>query len=250
MSAETTQTRIAVWHNGYLVLPVSGPHLAIENAGKRTLLKNWKREVLRVNERMIRSWATLEQVMPNTGIYCQTVCAIDIDFDEPLLAEELARIVKRTLGGEPLVRIGQSPRILLLYRCNTPIRTELFYFTGPGGDDFHVDILGAGTQFVAFGRHPNGNEYRWIGASPLSVPMRDLPLITQQDIKSLESAMNTALGLHGYALREVRYHPILIHRIAAGAYQALDRFPWLRSHVEWVRPWFKKIMRKFEIRRD
>ena len=250
MSAEITDTRMAVWRNGYFVLPVSGPHLPIENAGKRTLLKNWKRKVLRVDERMIRRWARLEHEMPNTGIYCQTVCAIDIDFDEPLLAEELARVAIRTLGGKPLVRIGQSPRVLLLYRCDAPIRTELFYFTGPGGNDFHVDILGAGTQFVAFGRHPNGNEYRWIGASPLNVQLRDLPLITQQDIKRLESAMNTALGPHGYVLREVRNQPILIHRMAAGAYQALDRFPWLRCHVEWVRPWFKEIMRKFETRRD
>src|SRR5690349_10914085 len=179
MSAEITDTRMAVWRNGYFVLPVSGPHLPIENAGKRTLLKNWKRKVLRVDERMIRRWATLEREMPNTGIYCQTVCAIDIDFDDPVLAEELARAAKRTLGGKPLVRIGQSPRVLLLYRCNTPIRSELFYFTGPEGNNFHVDILGAGTQFVAFGYHPNGSRYRWVGASPLNVPMRDLPLIAQ-----------------------------------------------------------------------
>src|SRR5690349_15927333 len=114
MSAETTQIRMAVWQNGYLVLPVTGPHLPIENAGKRTLLKNWQRQALRVDERMIRRWATLEQDMPNTGIYCHTVCAVDIDFDEPLLAEELARVAKRTLGGKPLVRIGQAPRVLLL----------------------------------------------------------------------------------------------------------------------------------------
>ncbi len=250
MSAETTQLRLTLWRNGYYVLPVSGPHLPILDAGKRPPLRNWKRKALAADERAIRRWAALERNMPNTGIYCRTVCAIDIDFDDPLLAEELAVVTRRTLGGEPLVRIGQSPRVLLLYRCDAPIKTELFFFERQGGDGSHVDILGASTQFVAFGGHPNGGAYRWIGASPLTVKMRDLPLLTQRDIARLEAAMIAALSPHGYALREVLCEPVLIHRIAARAYLALERFPRLRSHVEWVRPWFKRVMKKFEIRHD
>jgi bifunctional DNA primase/polymerase-like protein len=248
MSTESTEIRLALWRNGYYVVPVSGPHLPITDAGKRPIIRNWKRQALAADERAIRRWAADEARMPNTGIYCRNVCAVDIDFDDPLLAEELAGATKRVLRGEPLVRIGQWPRRLLLYRCDTQIKTELFYFARSDNEGAHVDILGTNTQFVAFGMHPIGDPYRWIGPSPVSVAMRDLPPMTQSDVTRLEAAMIEVLGRRGYTLREVRQNPVLLHRIAASAYLALDACPRLRVCVEWMRPWFKKIMRKFEVR--
>jgi len=249
MSSTTTEIRLALWRNGYCVLPVSSPHLPIIDAGKRPILRNWKRRARGADEWEIRRWEAYEKRMPNTGIHCYNVCAVDVDFDEPLLAEKLVITVKRVLGSDPLVRIGRWPHALLLYRCDTQIKTELLYFAHRIKGDAHVDVLGATTQFVAFGIHPSGDEYHWIGPSPVHVAVRDLSAMTQSDIRRLETAMIEVLSPHGYVLGEVRQAPILIHRIAAGAYRALEGFPRLQRCIEWTRPPFKKIVRRFEVRK-
>ncbi|WP_425102482.1 bifunctional DNA primase/polymerase [Tropicibacter sp. S64] len=101
------------------------------------------------------------------GLRTGRLVGLDIDILDADLAHEVQALAERRFG-ETLVRVGLWPKRLLLYRTDAP-----FAKMKVG----QVELLGAGQQFVTFGRHPATHQpYRWVtGDTPLDVALDDLP---------------------------------------------------------------------------
>jgi hypothetical protein len=104
-----------------------------------------------------------------------------------------------------LVRIDRAPKTLLVYRQAAPfakVQTpELFVPTDGSetGIKCKVEILAGNLQFVASGIHPDTMEpYRWTGETPAAtVPLADLPEITEEQAKAFRDAAEAILRAAG-----------------------------------------------------
>lgn len=183
--------RVQLVQNGYNPTPVHG---------KAAILKGWSQH--RANEATARQWTRSNPAARNTGIVLgETLVAIDVDILDSALAEELVSIAADLGDGVPLIRIGQAPKTLLLFRTNRPHskRTTGKYRRAEGEKEQGVEILAAGQQFVADGIHPDtGKPYHWIGASPLSIPADRLPLIDSDMLDSFLRLADDRLGAMGW----------------------------------------------------
>ncbi|MEO6609317.1 MAG: AAA family ATPase [Aestuariivirga sp.] len=110
------------------------------------------------------------------------VIGIDVDLLDKSQVEMIRRCAVEHLGSTALVRQGQAPKILMVYRTEKPIQS---FSQGK------IDIIGTGRQFVAFGRHPSGTDYTWkLGeSSPAETPVSDLPLVTPEMLDKFFAAL-------------------------------------------------------------
>jgi hypothetical protein len=108
------------------------------------------------------------------GIACGTkTIAIDIDETDPVLAAQRHHIACEELGDTSLVRYGQHPKRLLVYRAREPMDTVR------AGK---VDVLGRGGKFVAFGNHPvTGHPYFWPEDNPADTDLGSLPAVDKRE---------------------------------------------------------------------
>ena len=117
----------------------------------------------------------------SVGLRCGHLVGLDIDILDPDLAHQAQALAFERLG-QTLIRIGQYPKRLLLYRTTTPFAKIK---TGK------IELLGLGQQFVAFGLHPaTGRPYEWVtGDSPLDVALDDLPAIDKASVAAVLAEM-------------------------------------------------------------
>ncbi|RVT93434.1 bifunctional DNA primase/polymerase [Sphingomonas crocodyli] len=132
------------------------------------------------------SLATIERDLRYFGfggaaIACGIVIAIDLDFTDAAMVSEAKCLVSAIAPGDPLERVGQFPKALLLYRAEEPVRTV---------HRRQFDILAQGSYFVGWGVHPvTKKPFEWIGSSPLDVPRVLLPLINARQIDQITVAL-------------------------------------------------------------
>lgn len=161
--------------NGYEPLP-------IVPSAKKPALSRWSS--VPIDERAVERWAT---EFPHHGIGLRTgaLVGLDIDILDPNHAHRLQDLAIHRLG-DTLIRIGQWPKRLLLYRTATP---------APKRSVGKVELLGLGQQFVAFGMHPDaGRPYDWPGGdTPLDVPLSDLPLVDDAGVNAFLSEASALL---------------------------------------------------------
>jgi hypothetical protein len=166
---------------GYRPIEVLNHDANHPSAGKAPLRLNWHLglPIERTDPRAL-----------NTGILCDGLRAFDIDIDDPAIAATVrARLV--LLFGETVVRYRtNSPRTLLLYRAaeGTPPKRRL---VGTAGK---VEVLGRGQQFVAFGQHPSGADLLWQLESPRTVPVDQLPTVTEEEIAAFFAEIAADIG--------------------------------------------------------
>jgi hypothetical protein len=159
----------------------------------------------------------------------------DIDVENDRIAKMTEDIINKAIGPSSLIRYGRAPRRLLLYRCDGTVKArEVTAYLG--GTKLSVQILSV--KFTAFGRHPEtGEDYEWLGKSPLEFPRgelepfgqiielddaseqklfddilamwRGLGALTEKDIERLEREGGEAVG------GETRDRPGLIRAIMA-----------------------------------
>ena len=140
-----------------------------------------------------------------TGILCGEVVALDIDVRNAALAAEIEALAEKELGKAPR-RIGAAPKVLRIYRTDSPfphINGKQFVLTGddytaPGYKMHKVEVLGLGRQFVAYNIHPDtGKPYAWNGAGdPLSVPAGELVTVTETKMRKFIDKVNALLVKH------------------------------------------------------
>jgi hypothetical protein len=194
-----TPLRLQLRANGYLPVPVAGPKMACGAPGKQPVMKDWRNICASADKAEVSRWASSEPGCTNTGISCEAMACTDIDVPVPELAGRIERAAVAILGPTPLRRIGRAPKVLLAYRTTSPLsKMETPEFLLPDGIKVQVEILGAGQQFVAYGVHPDtGREYEWTESGPDVVPLTDLPVVAEADLRGFLVAAEAMLRAAG-----------------------------------------------------
>jgi Primase C terminal 2 (PriCT-2)/AAA domain len=184
---ELAAFRLRVLDNGYETLPVRG---------KNGLLSGWTSG--EITPERVRYETSIGTTKLNTGIRCGRVAVPDNDVKNPEHAAAVNELIEHFLGTSPLKRRGSKGAAYCYYN-RTPIKkltltdanyTRLF------------EILGDGQQFVAYGKHPDGMDYTWIGeGEPATVPLTELPEVTPEQLIELHAAIRELLIALGYQFK-------------------------------------------------
>jgi predicted P-loop ATPase len=173
--------------------------MRVSSAGKRPVMADWRRVCAGADEAEVRRWVMVEPSCTNTGLLCGELVGVDLDVPVLELADRVEALAVTILGRTSLRRIGRAPKALLAYRTRTPLSRiqtpELFL---PDETKLQVEILGAGQQFVAFGVHPvTGGEYEWTDVGPDVVPLSDLPVVAEANLREFAAAAEALLRATG-----------------------------------------------------
>jgi hypothetical protein len=196
------------WRNGFRPLEVWNPDQQVNDKGE-PLNSPGKQPRGRWREDASREPPAAAERSPdpralNTGVLCGQVCAFDVDVLNQELADDIVHLIETTLGQTPLVRIGRAPKILLVYRPERPftkLQTPEMFF--PGGAKAKVELLGDGQQFIADGIHPEtGKSYTWTNASPEEVPITELPVVTEEQARTITAEAERMLRAAGAREKE------------------------------------------------
>lgn len=131
------------------------------------------------------------------------LCALDVDTSDVGLAEWfeawcLARF------GVCAVRVGASPKRLLVYRAAVEgwSKVASAWLRGADGSKHRLEVLGAGQQFVAYGRHPTGVEYEWtdIWGGLEVLRCGELALLSLDDVRAAVEAFEREAERRGLTL--------------------------------------------------
>lgn len=185
---EVLSLRRQLWASGYRPVAVYSPSAQVVSAGKRPMGDRWQ-ERARANP---PEAATIlpQPIGLNTGILCDGLRAIDIDIDDPSLAEGIERLAAQKLGCAPVRWRADSPRCLLLYRAAEGLPPK----RQRKGEAGKIEVLGCGQQFVAYGTHPGGQIYQWRPADPAPWSRDGLPAITEAQLDGFLEATAALLG--------------------------------------------------------
>lgn len=177
--------RQALWSSGYRPVPVYSPEVGGSSPGKRPCGDDWTGRARQNPPEAAISAPKNDRL--NTGILGDGLRAADIDIDDAETAEAVAGLALRHLGGAPIRVRENSPRRLLLYRAAEGEPSKRI-ISGPKGK---IEMLGRGQQFVAFGMHESGVEYRWNPPNFIDFHRESLNAVTEEQIDEFlrEAAM-------------------------------------------------------------
>jgi hypothetical protein len=184
---ELTKLRLRLHSNGYHPVPVVGAHIKTNSAGKRPTMSGWETKCATATPDEVAGWSRDRVDDTNTGVLCGEIVGVDIDVLDVALSAKLAARAIELFGPTPLRRIGRAPKTLLVYRMAVPtakMQTPTLIFgndpaTKIAEDIVKVEILAQGQQFVAFGIHPDTQDYyHWSDQSLADQSLADVPLVT------------------------------------------------------------------------
>lgn len=159
--------------NGYLPIPVF-------YGSKRPAAEGWTE--LRITADTVEEHF-IEGEPSNIGLLTRHMPVLDIDVRDEGLAHEIA---SEALWRWPkaLQRVGEAPKLALLLATDVPFAKLATKDVEIDGLSHKVEVLCDGQQLVAFGRHPStGEDYEWVGKTPLEVVKTDLPLVTREEVQ-------------------------------------------------------------------
>ena len=170
----------ALLRNGYSVLPV-------RPGSKVAAVRGWSRFCESApHSELLTRWC---RSLPDHGaaLACGRIVAIDIDEIDEQRACGVADLAALHLGPTPLQRVGQAPKLVLLYRAaESPLPTMRFR---------GLDVLGFGSYVVGFGIHPaTQSGYEWPNRSPMDVPQAELPVITEKRLRTFLRAWGAEIS--------------------------------------------------------
>jgi hypothetical protein len=185
------------------VIPYGAPvdpdsHIDLKSRGKAPgeLLANgnWRGlshwQAIEVTEDALRGWAKWH---PSWGLRTRTIRTIDIDEDDPTIANALRQITEKKLGTAPFRGRPGTPRGMLFYRApNGSGRKITIAYLHPDGSAAKVEILGAGNQARVWGQTETGWPW-WEHGSVFTTPWKELPPADEGDIASLVPALTAQL---------------------------------------------------------
>jgi hypothetical protein len=125
--------------------------------------------------------ATITDYRPDSAYACgiaiqSGLIAIDIDILDLPDAALAAELANKHLGSTPLVRIGQAPKQLRIYRQGGGVTSRKLH---------PVEIFSGSGQCVGYGQHQKtGQPYHWPNASPLELvcDSPDIPKVTRAQL--------------------------------------------------------------------
>lgn len=168
--------------NGYHIVP-------IRVGGKSPGFDGWEKS--RPTTGQLKDWLDSGHRQGGVGILTKNTPAIDLDIRDEEVAELMDAYVRKHLGGT-LVRVGQAPKRMFLFRCDKPFRKmRTTVRKDDDWDEKHlIEVLAEGQQVVAYHKHPEtGKPYTWPdkGMNPLEVPASELPTVTEEQLRGLFS---------------------------------------------------------------
>ena len=185
----------------WAVLPVL-PHDVLKNgAGKAPALNGYTSSAFGYDKELptldvIKSWKSGTSGLGGTGICCNRVAAIDIDvYTTEVLSAKIRRYAEDVFGKTPFVRVGNSPKTLLLYRRDRSVKKLNQKCASGSGDGLDIIVDG---HFVAYGIHPKTSKYyEWIGQSnPLSTSPEAAPIISQTQVDEFLTHVQNDMDLN------------------------------------------------------
>lgn len=189
LSPETVASvRAKLWDAGYRPVAVYNPDAPGPSPGKRPWGEAWQIQARLNPPQAATEWPRPEAL--NTGVLCDGLRAVDIDVDNPTLAQSCRDAALDMLGDAPMRFRRNSPRCLLLYRAATgePHKASV------AGTFGKVEVLGHGNQFVAFGRHHEGADLEWFPEPPGQEFRDSLPVVTEAQVEAFLARCATILG--------------------------------------------------------
>lgn len=124
--------------------------------------------------------------------------AIDLDITDEILADKIHELAIGIFGYTPLQRIGNAPKIALLYReekCNKADTIRTRHIAAEDGGH-GIDILSEGGMLTFFGNHhKTGRQFQWPKCIPLDIRPSDLPVISQNIIDKFLVAVDEIMPL-------------------------------------------------------
>ncbi|NOD95380.1 hypothetical protein GS636_21490 [Ruegeria sp. HKCCD4884] len=122
------------------------------------------------------------------GIGCASggwALGVDLDHKQADHAAAVHAIADEYLGRTPLIRVGQAPKTLRIYRQNADDRIQTRTHR-----DIDVGLYGTTGQFVLYGMHPlTGAPYYYTEVEPLEISPDDVPLVTSGQIDAFISEL-------------------------------------------------------------
>ena len=161
--------------------------------GKRPLWDNWQSVEL--------TDATLSDVEgqhpdhTGTGLRTGRLVVADIDITDSDQADAIGDIIESVLGASACHRYGRKGKAIL-FRNPEPIGKITVSGKNADGKVVRlVEFLGKGQQVAAFGIHPDTNQpYAWPVATPLDVPLADLPEVSGDLIRECAAKVAASLA--------------------------------------------------------
>ncbi|CUH42061.1 bifunctional DNA primase/polymerase [Ruegeria atlantica] len=217
-SAEVTtfgQAAPSMFANGYTPIPLAP-------ATKQPMLAGWSK----LNTAGWVETDLVREIQHNANAACGWAIdskhlAVDIDITDKAVAEETASIALKTLGDTPLVRIGQEPKRLLIYRTDESIRSRKL---NP------VELFAGTGQCAVFGWHAKaGRPYLWPHANLLdtAADCPSVPLVTSGKAQTFLSAIQPLIRPQS-ACRKSKHgqQPTDLHQAMS---ELVRRLPWRRA---------------------
>lgn len=121
----------------------------------------------------------------NVGLRADYFPGLDVDVDEPWLAERVVEEAQEFFGPAP-VRTSQDPRRLLVYQTEEPFTRISCDIAHAYGEDA-VEMLGKGRQYLVHGDHPSGNKYGWGGEPLWERAPEELTAVTVEQVREFFS---------------------------------------------------------------
>lgn len=207
--------------------------------GKRPADEAW--QSMAVTPALVSEWARLNGA--NVGVRTRAFPAVDLDVDDPGIAEACADLVVAELGATSVRHRGNSPRRVLLYRlAGEPFRKSKVEFTAPDGTEHKVEFLADGQQVVVAGRHHTGAALEW---SPRPPAAAELPELTGAKRDALAAKLRARLVELGCTVKGAAPRPNVLAHVSHDvptpdddrdlARQALDRIDPDCPYEEWFR---------------
>lgn len=181
--------RSQLWESGFRPVPIVNHDATGPSPGKRPLGKDWRQDALKDPPFCVAAPAVAHAL--NTGLLADGFRAIDIDVDDMATANRIRAMAVDRFGETSIRMRRNSPRCLLLYRAaiGAPAKVIL-----AGTDRQKVEILGAGQQFVAFGRHDSGADLEWFPEAPGEITADSLPSVTEEDVLAFLAVVAPLIG--------------------------------------------------------
>jgi putative DNA primase/helicase len=153
VGAETVfARRRRYWANGYRPIEVWSPDQRVNDKGD-PLKSPGKQPRGKWREQANRDPPAATEKFPdaralNTDVLCGEGVAFDVDVPVQELADQIVHLIEHTLGPTPLIRVGMAPKILLVYRPESPFsKIQTPELLLPNGIKVKVELLAEGQQF-------------------------------------------------------------------------------------------------------
>jgi P4 family phage/plasmid primase-like protien len=180
---------VALAKAGYEPFPV-------KQNDKEPAVKEWRSSI---PLGQLKRWAANGLAESSIGLKTGKTPAVDIDVLDAEMSARFADIAREMLGDVP-ERVGQAPKRLFVCRTEAPFHKLKRTFIDPTGAKHHIEILGEGQFFVAYGVHPKTHApFQWMTVDePLSIEADALPVLdVETAIELLDRCAEVAVA-HGW----------------------------------------------------